>query len=321
MILNCLALLILSVSAVQKANAAGYRIRAIAQVPNGAPTVAGSPQLDLSASVAPGERLVMSQAMQVDEDGIVYLNLDRISRSGWKELSAEEAFEDGAGRKPNSAEELAGWRSYFEKNRPQTDAAKEEAWDEYMRGIRRLHPGFAPLEKRRPLSIKIDAEGKVLEIGEAPIPLKRSGLAEAVPISAQELQWFKQSVQLPELADKTEKIEWRDSGQKKSVVRFAEFSEGLDLGSDQEGHSVYLMTIAMPFHRPHHHGTSDFLARVYVLDKTRNIKYVEPAYPTIRMHAATGNLYELHEGPYEGLMPALDDPQIRPLVVRVWMAR
>lgn len=321
MILNCFALLVVALAAAVNGHGAGFKIRAIAQVPNGAATITGSPQLNLSSHVAPGERLVMSRGMQVDEAGAVYLNFDRISRTGWKELPAEEAFKDGAGREPTSAEELAGWRSYFEKNRPQTDAAKQEAWEEYLRGVRQMHPGFAPTEKLRPLSIKIDADGNVLEIVESPISISRSGLVETVSISAQDLQWFKNNVQLPELKDKKEKIEWRDREQRKSVVRLAEFSEGLNLGSDKSGNTVFLMTIAMPFHRPHNHGTSDFISRVYVLDKARKVRHFEAAYPTIRMHATTGDLYELYEGPYEGLMPALDDSKVKPVVVRVWKAR
>lgn len=318
MILNCLAMLILSLPAVGEANAAGYKVRAIAQIPNGAATVAGSPQLNLSAYLAPGERLVMSRVMEVDEARTVYLNFDRISRTRWKELSVEEAFRESAGREPDSAEELAGWRTYFEKKRPQTDTAKEEAWAKYREGSSRIHPGFSPLEARRPLSVKIDTSGKVLAIAEKPVSPAQTGLIDGTPISEEDLAWFQNNVQLTELAHMREKVEWRESGKKKSAERRARFDRGLKLGEDKAGNTVFFMEIVTPFLRPHTHGTSDYLARVYVLDKQRRILQVESAYPSIRMHAATHDLYELYQGPYEGLMPALDDPKVRPLLIRIW---
>lgn len=300
----------------------GFDVRPVVQIPTGAPRVQGAKELDVSKYLRANDRLVLSQKMDVDEDGNVYLNFDRVARTGWKDVPEEKIFEMDHGKPPTDSNELKEWReSRAMSPKTTSDAERRAAWEEFRQGKRRNHPGFEPAEERRPLFVKVDVSGKVLEVREHYQTPARSAFRASQEISAEELAWFKKHASLSEFSEKREKIMWRDQGQVKSVERTAEFRDGVRLGEDGRGNTVYLLTITMPFLRPHRHGTSDYAARVYVISPEKKIIQVTPAYEAIQMHTISNDLYELYQGPYEGLMPALDDPRVKPLVVRVWKAK
>jgi hypothetical protein len=312
---------ILAICPIPGVCADAFDVRPIVQIPTGGSRVLGVKELDLSKYLGMNDRLVLSQKLDADEPGHIYLNFDRVSVTGWREVPEEKVFEAEFGRAPEDSAELKGWRERRSKSpKAATDVEKRAAWESF-RDSKRQHPGFEPVEERRPLFIKLDTAGKVLDVRETPTKPARSGLSPGESIPAETLAWFRTSVSLSEFRNKREKIEWKDQGKTKSVERTAEFTEGMKLGEDGKGNTVFLMRVTMPFLRPHSHGTSDSAMRVYVVSPDKSVLQSTPAYPGIRMHARTHDLYELFQGAYEGLMPALDDPKVKPLVVRVWKAR
>jgi hypothetical protein len=78
------------------------------------------------------------------------------------------------------------------------------------------------------------------------------------------------------------------------------------------------MGISVPWNRPHIHGVSDFVDKVYVLSPDNKVLYSQEAYPTIRMQKGTGDLIEIYSGPYKGLMPSLEDDGKQAWAMRRW---
>lgn len=261
----------------------------------------------------------MPKSFDVDEDGSIIVNVSVSKRKGWEPVDAEGAFKKANGRKPASTDELTEWKKeHYLDSPPLSDDGKAKAWETYRSGPNQRHPGVRPVVEVKTKGLRVSPDGKLLERREGEIPAQHSTLLQPSAADDSLVAWFNANVPLPEYADRQREIKIRDGKEIKTHTQKAFFTEGHVLGDTRGGNRVYLMEISVPWNRPHIHGVSDFVDRVYVLSPDKKVLYSQETYPEIKMQKGTDYLFEIYSGPHKGLMPSLEDDRKQSWSVRRW---
>ncbi|MBI5624224.1 MAG: hypothetical protein HY924_10625 [Elusimicrobia bacterium] len=298
-------------------------------------TVSGYQVKEAFRIIGPGSALELSQSSQkqhfsvrgfdVDDNGNILINIEQITMEGWRDISAEEAFEAANGKGSAAGAEFREWKKdRFAEKRTASDEERSEAWDDFTAGPQRRDPGIRPVYQRETLGFRMSMAGKLLDKAKAAIAAKNSMLIppEAFASDDPRVAWFNANIPLKEYKSRRREVKYRSGAKIKTMTETPYFEEGSVLGEDMNGNRVYLMRIDVPFTRKHIHGTTDFVYRVYCLGRDQKVRFSAEAYPNIRMNKRTGDLYEVSGGAYEGLMPAIgDSKKSKVSSLRIWRAK